>query len=70
MGFLVVIGSKVAISSLKQLFPKQQTSIPKESQNKPAKPYKKTKKCTTDTPIRSIEIDPDKIDRIYVKKIS
>lgn len=69
--YLVVVGFKVALSSLKEFFPKRENVIPKDTQTKTVKlTTKKSKRRAVSKPVRSIEINPDEIDRIYVKKIS
>ena len=37
---------------------------------KPAKKTRRKRKAKTPSTVRSIEIDPEQIDRIYVKKVS
>jgi hypothetical protein len=61
--FVVVIGIKAIIYYVQSLFPekREKISAPKRQRKVRAKTVK---------PIKSIEINPDEIDRIYVKKIS
>ena len=66
--FVSVVGVKTAINALKDLFPKPVAPI-KPQTNNVKKTVNRTKRRAT-TPIRSIEIDPEQVDRIYVKKIS
>ena len=56
---------------IKEYLPKKEIYIPQENK-KPLPPRKKRAKVYSSSikPIRSIEIDPTKIDRIYVKKSS
>lgn len=63
----VVIGCKIAHNALKQFFEREEpkTAAP------PPDPVKTPRvKRSKTKPIRSIEINPDEVDRIYVKKIS
>lgn len=66
--FFTVIGVKFALLTFKDAFnfnPKLKDNIA------PPQKKKRTKKHTAKIqPSRSIEIDPDQIDKIYVKKIS
>ncbi len=62
-----VIGYKMITIKIKNLFPKQQAPNHLPEQDKPQTPKKRRRKPST---VRSIEIDPEEIDRIYVKKIS
>ena len=59
--FAVAIG-KALIFLIKILAPAKRHSAPEPKQTKPAR------KPRVKKPIRSIEIDPFEIDRIYVKK--
>ena len=61
--FIAVIGVKAIIKYVQDLFPEkhEKTRAPKRTIKSRAKTVK---------PIKSIEINPDEIDRIYVKKIS
>lgn len=63
---ILVVGSKVIFLKLKSILPKKQPPL------EPVTPAKQTVKKPRKKPatIRSIEIDPAEIDRIYVKKIS
>ena len=62
---LITLGCKLIIIAVKTKFQKQQPPPQKEPQ-KPKTPKPKKKPST----VRSIEIDPEEIDRIYVRKIS
>ena len=65
--FLVVVGVKAVMIHLSFLFPKKPKPVeaPKTPKTHAKKPVKRNAK-----PIRSIEINPEEVDRIYVKKIS
>ena len=64
ISFIIVVSAKALIDYIKRRLPKKQMEQkPQPSEQK--KPQKK--KSAT---VRSIEIDPSQIDRIYVKKIS
>ena len=63
--FLLVIGFKAAAAALKQYFPAKEKQIPP-----PPEPVRKPRPRKKAKPIRSIEINPEEVDRIYVKKIS
>ena len=64
---LLVFGAKTLYFSIKARFPeKKEVPSPPVSEKKETPPVKKRAPRT----IRSIEINPDEIDRIYVKKIS
>ena len=70
--FLAVVGAKYLLLSVKEYLPKTKLSIPQKSK-KPLQPPKKRRAKVISSnikPIRSIEIDPNQIDRIYVKKSS
>ncbi len=62
--FLCVVGAKFALFAFKKYAPKKE----EPPETSPKKPRKKTSENTKI--VRSIEIDPNSIDRIYVKKIS
>ena len=68
---LIVFGTKFVFLVIKEYLPKNEISIPEENK-KPLPHQKKRAKVYSSSikPIRSIEIDPTKIDRIYVKKSS
>lgn len=68
---IAVLGTKYFIILIKEYLPKNKISIPKKSK-KPLQPQKKVAKANSNEvkPIRSIEIDPTQVDRIYVKKSS
>ena len=61
---LIVVSAKSLIYNLKKYFPEKQAE--QKPQPNPPKKMPKRKAPT----IRSIEIDPTQIDRIYVKKSS
>lgn len=65
--FIVVAGVKVVIFSIKELLPKPKQQ-PEAKKSAPVPKVRTKPKAVK--PIRSIEINPDEIDRIYVKKIS
>ncbi len=63
--FLVVVGAKMVTLSFKEKFihkspPQPKATVIKRQKRTPSPPK----------PVRSIEIDPEQVDRIYVKKIS
>ena len=62
--FLLVIGAKTVFNTLKKYLPENKTPPPVE------KPSPKKKPSSPKNPgvIRTIEIDPNQVDRIYVKK--
>ena len=63
LSFFIVIGAKTVYETLKNILKKEQiTPTPK----KPSSP--KPKKPKTPPIVKSIEIDPSQVDRIYVKK--
>ena len=62
LSFFIVVFLKWAYLKMLDLFPKKKTI------SKP--PEKKAPRKINRKPVRSIEINPDEIDRIYVKKIS
>lgn len=66
-----VVGAKYFIVLIKEYLPKKKVSIPAKNK-KPLQTPKKRAKVNSNKikPIRSIEIDPAQIDRIYVKKSS
>ena len=68
LSLLLVVGAKAVILYIKQMVDKIRY-LPSEKDFKPAPPKKSTVK-KAEKPIRSIEINPDEVDRIYVKKIS
>jgi hypothetical protein len=61
--FVAVIGVKAIIYYVQALFPEKNEKIG-------ARKRKIKSRAKTVKPIKSIEINPDEIDRIYVKKIS
>ena len=63
---LLVLSAKALYNSIKSRLPEKQVPIPPPETKKQTPPAKKRAPKT----IRSIEINPDEIDRIYVKKIS
>ena len=63
--FIIVIGSKIIWETLKRYLPEKKVEPAPKQEVKPKKPRE------VKSPIvRSIEIDPSEIDRIYVKKSS
>jgi len=62
VSLIVVLGVKVIILGIKQLYYK--FNPPPKPQPKAARPKRKRE------PVKSIEIDPNEVDRIYVKKVS
>jgi len=66
--FLSVLGVKSLYYAIKDFFPTRKR-IAKEKTAQHEKHVKLPKKKQI-KPIRSIEINPDEVDRIYVKKIS
>ncbi|MBR5192567.1 MAG: hypothetical protein IKW33_04070 [Clostridia bacterium] len=63
---ILVIGAKVVFLCVKNYFAKP---VPKEKP-KPKRRKPRTIKPKSTIPNRSIEINPDEIDKIYVKKVS
>ena len=61
----LVLGAKSSLTLVKKYLPKKQSPAP-VTERKP----KATRRKKSPSPVRSIEINPDEIDRIYVKKIS
>ena len=66
---ILVVGAKTVINAFKIRFVKP-TEEPLPTPKKPRKPRKKSVRKKTIVPFRSIEINPEEIDRIYVKKSS
>ena len=66
---VIVVGIKTVIKALKIRFIKP-TEEPLPTPKAPRKPRKKSVRKKTVVPFRSIEINPEEIDRIYVKKSS
>ena len=70
--FLLVVGFKAILYAVKERLVKPQQAPP-EPEVKPIKKAQKKRKrkpTSIPKPVRSIEIDPEQVDRIYVKKIS
>ncbi len=67
----LVVGAKVVLSSIKS-FLKRPEPVTRNAPEPTPKPTEKLKapRRYTKKPIRSIEINPEEVDRIYVKKIS
>ncbi len=63
---LVVLGGKMLALSFKEKFFAKKVAPPP----KPQTVKRRKKPSTIPKPVRSIEIDPDQVDKIYVKKIS
>ncbi len=61
----IVIGSKIVLNSIKRYFPEKKVEPPPQKVDKPRKVNTQKAKV-----VRSIEIDPLEVDRIYVKKSS
>ena len=66
--FLTVVGGKTALSYIKRYLPAKKIEAPPPTENKPQKKTPRTPKSPQ--VVRSIEIDPSTVDRIYVKKSS
>ena len=66
--FLTVIGFKTVVVYLKKFLPQPSVSTPPQSKPKRQRKKRKAEQPKPPTPVRSIEIDPQQIDRIYVKK--
>ncbi len=66
--FLIVLGTKVVYLTILRYL--KSPPIPKEKLKRTAKKPAKPKPQPNLVPVRSIEIDPYEIDRIYVKKSS
>lgn len=66
--FLTVVGFKTVVSALKRWFPQSSTTPTRQEKPKKQRKKSKTEQQKTPSPVRSIEIDPQQIDRIYVKK--
>ena len=67
--FLITIGAKTLLNLFENILPQkqpisQEVELPKPKRKRKPKTQKHSKI------IRSVEIDPSEIDRIYVKKIS
>jgi len=70
--FFLVVGFKTMLLAVKERHVKQPQSPP-DPEVKPIKKVQKKRKRKPKSipkPVRSIEIDPEQVDRIYVKKIS
>ncbi len=67
LSVILAVGAKVVLAALKKfLNEKEPTPAPP-----PPQPVQKPRrKRASPKPIRSIEINPEEVDRIYVKKIS
>lgn len=63
--FLLVLGGRVIFLFISRYAPQQPQAVNNDSYKKPPR-----KSTPVPKPVRSIEIDPSKIDRIYVKKSS
>lgn len=64
ISFIIVVSAKALIDYIKRRLPKKQV------EQKPQPPEQKKPQKKKSATVRSIEIDPSQIDRIYVKKIS
>lgn len=71
LSLLIVVGGKMLVISFRESLPKKPTQ-PTQQAPKKVKVIKRRKKpvAPIPKPIRSIEIDPEQIDKIYVKKSS
>ncbi len=70
LSLLLVIGGKILIISFKEKFfpaPAEKVAPPPKA---PVIKRRVSKPKTISKPVRSIEIDPEQVDKIYVKKIS
>lgn len=65
--FFTVVGIKLVLITLKNRFEKPS---PPPEQPKPKRKYSARKKPASTSAVKSIEINPDEIDRIYVRKSS
>ena len=66
--FFSVVGFKAVRIYITNLFNKQQNITPNPKTKTTKKP--KQKPTPSSSPVKSIEINPDEIDRIYVRKTS
>ena len=64
ISFIIFVSAKALIDYIKRRLPKKQV------EQKPQPPEQKKPQKKKSATVRSIEIDPSQIDRIYVKKIS
>ena len=64
----ITVGFQVVSLSLKEFFQKPAPPTPVKAQVAPTTDTPKPRRKRKRKPVRSIEIDPDEIDRIYVKK--
>ena len=71
LSVLIVLGAKIIYLHVKQYFPKDQ-ALPVAPAIKPKAQTnrKRTPRTIKSVPVRTIEIDPNEVDRIYVKKSS
>ncbi len=65
LSMVLVLGVKALVSGLK--IKPHKTQVQEKPENKTQTVKKPVRKPR---PVRSIEIDPEKVDRIYVRKIS
>lgn len=68
---IIVIGAKILQVFFQKTFPKTQIvqkPIPQETPPPPPKKARQKKSSSNRAVIKSIEIDPKKVDRIYVKR--
>ena len=63
LSFFIVVGAKTVYESLKNLLPKKEQNIPTPKKTRP-----KPRKPKSPQVVRTIEIDPTQVDKIYVKK--
>lgn len=72
---ITVVGAKALYKSVKDKFakpeekPRLAAPAPQKRRRRTAKTPAFAKRMPAAKPVRSIEIDPDQVDRIYVKKI-
>lgn len=63
LSFVLVLGIKSGYSALKKFFPEKPQTTPQQQP-----PNKKPSKPKPPQVVRTIEIDPNQVDKIYVKK--
>ena len=68
--FLVVGAKSIFLYVKSKFLPEKQEPMPEKRQTKKSTATKRKIKPKTLKPVRSIEINPDEIDKIYVKNIS
>ncbi len=70
LSLLLVVGGKMLYLSFKEKFIPQKSQPFAPPPKAPVIKRRKKKSAPIPKPVRSIEIDPEQVDRIYVKKIS